>query len=452
MPAGRLAALVRAKYPGQYDNIPDAELETRILAKYPEYQKVVDAPEGLPAPPDPTQFEDRSLPTRFGEAMIKTGPPIPSVDQAVAALPAIGGTVGGVVGGIGGTVGGLGVGGVPGAIGGATLGGAGGEALRQLIQRARVEAGGKQPVPATPLEAAKDIGLGAAEQGAYEVANPILGAAARGLYSSALDVAPKVAKKFGDLVSRGLAENIPVTRGYGAKRAGELLTESGGRSRALAEAADVAGAAPVTSAELAPGLDEPLRKAANQWFQTEPLNELARLEQDLVTSRGPRSMAELEEAVREAGVRRTRGYEQQAALGPGPATRAEADIAVTNRARELLQERTPGLKAEKQRAKELLGLTKVLEKKRPTPLTATDVALYGTGGVVGSLLGGPIGAALGTSGAAYANALLKSPLAKSTTAIAIKKLARPALEALRYRSLLSMLGAEDDTNPPPNPQ
>src|SRR4030095_14300542 len=35
--AGRLAALIRSKYPGAYDDMDDATLERTVLAKYPEY-------------------------------------------------------------------------------------------------------------------------------------------------------------------------------------------------------------------------------------------------------------------------------------------------------------------------------------------------------------------------------------------------------------------------------
>lgn len=96
-----------------------------------------------------------------------TAPPAPPPREEpgiVKALPAIGGAVGGIAGGVGGTVAGVGVGGLPGAVGGAALGGAGGEAARQLIDRIiGVEA------PATPGEAAGEIGKSAAVQGATEL-------------------------------------------------------------------------------------------------------------------------------------------------------------------------------------------------------------------------------------------------------------------------------------------
>jgi hypothetical protein len=40
-----LAQMVRAKYPGAYDDIPDAQLEAQVLAKHPEYQDLATPPQ-----------------------------------------------------------------------------------------------------------------------------------------------------------------------------------------------------------------------------------------------------------------------------------------------------------------------------------------------------------------------------------------------------------------------
>lgn len=82
-------------------------------------------------------------------------------DVAVNAIPAVAGAVGATIGGIGGSAFGMGVGGVPGAAGGAALGTAGGEALKQLVNRAR-----GAEAPATMTEAATDIAIPALESGA----------------------------------------------------------------------------------------------------------------------------------------------------------------------------------------------------------------------------------------------------------------------------------------------
>src|SRR5687767_4998223 len=115
---GPLAAKVRAKYPGVYDDLDDATLERQVLAKYPQYADLAE-PEEVPAP--------------GGDQLLQNIKNIGG--QAVKALPMIAGAAGGVIGGIGGTVAGMGIGGVPGAIGGAALGGAAGESIQQIIAR-----------------------------------------------------------------------------------------------------------------------------------------------------------------------------------------------------------------------------------------------------------------------------------------------------------------------------
>jgi hypothetical protein len=50
--AASLARLIRARYPGAYDDVADAVLERRVVAKYPEYRKVVCwLPAWIPAEP-----------------------------------------------------------------------------------------------------------------------------------------------------------------------------------------------------------------------------------------------------------------------------------------------------------------------------------------------------------------------------------------------------------------
>lgn len=142
----------------------------------------------------------------------------------VKALPFIVGTVGGTIGGAGGTVAGFGVGGVPGALGGAAVGGAGGEAVRQLIDRAiGVQA------PETAGEAAAGIGLAGAEQAAYEGGGRVIGAGVkavgRPIMQAAIKATPEGARA---AISAGLTR----TRA-GAAKLMELLGEHGQRVRMM---------------------------------------------------------------------------------------------------------------------------------------------------------------------------------------------------------------------------
>ena len=48
---GQLAAKIRAKYPGAYDDLSDADLEQKILVKYPQYQDLVEEKPEEATPP-----------------------------------------------------------------------------------------------------------------------------------------------------------------------------------------------------------------------------------------------------------------------------------------------------------------------------------------------------------------------------------------------------------------
>ena len=59
---GKLAALIRTKYPGQYDDMDDDSLESAILAKYPDYADLVEeTPELTNSPKDVTKFVNSTI-------------------------------------------------------------------------------------------------------------------------------------------------------------------------------------------------------------------------------------------------------------------------------------------------------------------------------------------------------------------------------------------------------
>src|SRR5580765_757178 len=171
MPATRaqLAAEIRKTNP-QFKDLSDIESEAYVGAQDPRYREIFERARGvlapttqeyaanLPAsvagtPRDPTRLEDNSPGEVFQERLLKSmptpgagmikgvlGPGAPtSVDQAVQDIPPVAMAVGGIAG--------TALGGPAGAVGLAGLSGAGGEKLRQMIQRAR----GKENL--TPEEA-----------------------------------------------------------------------------------------------------------------------------------------------------------------------------------------------------------------------------------------------------------------------------------------------------------
>jgi|SRR5690242_9757346 len=63
------AQKIKAKYPGTYDDIPDAELTTRILAKYPQYRDMVDfnvQAQSGPAPQTDEELATQAMANMFG--------------------------------------------------------------------------------------------------------------------------------------------------------------------------------------------------------------------------------------------------------------------------------------------------------------------------------------------------------------------------------------------------
>jgi hypothetical protein len=104
-----------------------------------------------------------------------------AVDYGSNLLPAAGGLTGGTVGAAAGPVT---------AVGGAALGGAAGESARQLVRRAM-----GWEVPQTSMDAAKDIGVEGAKQGAYEAGGRIVGALGKGLAPKMAEVAAAPGKR-----------------------------------------------------------------------------------------------------------------------------------------------------------------------------------------------------------------------------------------------------------------
>lgn len=116
---GKLAGIIRSKYPGAYDDMDDATLETSVLAKYPQYADLAkdDGPQAV-SPDEPGTFAGgfiRSLKQQAPEY----------ARSALNALPGVGALVGGVLS----TPETFGAGTVPGI----ALGAGAGRGLRDLI-------------------------------------------------------------------------------------------------------------------------------------------------------------------------------------------------------------------------------------------------------------------------------------------------------------------------------
>jgi hypothetical protein len=470
-----MLAALRARNPSLAD-LSDTEIEAITGRSDPRLRDFFDQargalpPSGLEAPPDPSQYDAgggigaaaTTLNTMRDVGLAREVPKlkVPTAEEAleggIASIPAVSGTIGGIAAVPAAAAGGVATGGgaaVPIEMLGSGGMGAAGEGLRQWIQEKR----GKESL--TPEQKREAIAKEFVIQSTIPAVTVPIKAGARYLYKGALDAGANVLNRFdiNRLVERGLEEKILASRGGGAK-AGELLAESGERSKQIARAADARGVAGVFSTEMRPGLDEPLNKAINEWTPSESLDILAKKESDLLTARTtPRSMVEMERAVREGNIRSADAYAAASKLGGSPGVAAQADKALTDRGRQLLEQRVPEIVPEKQKASELLGITKLLKsKKEPSPLNSIDLGVGTLTGAAGVGALGPYGAILGPL-AIMGMKGLRSPFGRSVAAQVTEHagvpLTRAGAELVRYRdALLRLLGTQDDQQQtPPTP-
>lgn len=200
---GQLAAKVRAQYPGVYDDLDDAALEAKVVAKYPEYQD-------LAAPP-------------------AAAPPAKPAPSMMETLMSLGPTIGGAVGGIAGGVPGAAIGGAAGvgyrdlAKHGAELPGAAMDVLRNLIDQPGATLKGAAEGMGQGL---KDSGIEGGLQALYELGGNVVTkgvkSGARAVYRGYLkpSLAEKAVAKANPIVETAISEALPITRSGAAKAQG----------------------------------------------------------------------------------------------------------------------------------------------------------------------------------------------------------------------------------------
>lgn len=202
---GQLAARMRAKFPGAYDDLPDDVLEQKIVSKYPEYRDLAD-------------------PKNVSGSGTGTADNRDTIDKVMDWVPTAAGMAGGILGGTAGTIFGMGVGAAPGAIGGATVLGAGGEAVRRIVQNIRH---GITP-DTTGMSELKGIALEGGAQGAYEaggqVAAKALTKGGQVLYRKLLkpSISERLAERAPEIVDTGLRERV---NPFSVKSVGRLEPE-----------------------------------------------------------------------------------------------------------------------------------------------------------------------------------------------------------------------------------
>lgn len=218
-----LAQLVRAKYPGAYDDMTDQQLEMAVKQKYPG------AYDDIPTTPDPVG-------DAAGKAEHLKGP-MSLTDRALSLLPTIAGAVGGIAGARFG---------LPGrAVAGGAAGGAG-ELVRGGINMAR----GVPWAPENATELLKGAGKEALIQGGLEVVGaPVVGAAksaGRAMVENAVRPPISLQREFPDVIDTIVEKRIPVGKGIidrrpGSQQAAEQLKGLSLELRSLLSKANAAG-------------------------------------------------------------------------------------------------------------------------------------------------------------------------------------------------------------------
>jgi len=353
-------------------------------------------------------------------------------DTAVDSLPLVGGSVGGLLGMAGGPVG---------AAGGAALGGAGGEAWKQNINRMR----GKK-APGSMGEAATDIGVSGAVQGASEAAGGLIG---KGLvkggekvYRGLLKPSKGLRDSFGgdDMVRTLLDEGVTISR-KGGEKVESLLGESRGKAMRMVRSAPPSS--PVQPKEIM-GQFAPVVKTLRDRADVGQANELGK-----VGARGKALTRTLSRGVDTVRAQELKETAQSAASGAyrqlerGGAKQLGGDDlldeATARGFRQAVEKRVPGVAAQNQRTQKLLGGHRAVEDaiERSSNNNAVGGMRDLIAAGVGSSVAGPAGASVG-----LLSRLLTSPRPGSGAAILMDRTGKkvPIDDVIRLLTLATQEG------------
>lgn len=277
------------------------------------------------------------------------------------------------------------------AVGAAALGGGGGEAGRQLINRARGRGG-----PETAGEALTDIGREGAVQGAAAAVGQGLvrtaGAAARPLMNSAVRAGKMLKREFGDIAGHALKYRVPVGKNVmlpflqkGSTKAGEMRGASGAELERVLTEMEARGHK-LTVTDLLNYVNRRIKSMAKNPVTAEESAALSGLRKELVervnprgpkgrmtkpTKLAPRAVHEVKTAAQK---RATRYYRAEAGgANPevvGPKQTFNRDLARGSRA--ALENLDPRYGPINRRTQELIGLERAVsnaELRDPPPMS-----------------------------------------------------------------------------------
>lgn len=432
---GKLAAMVRAKYPGAYDDMDDTTLEKSVLAKYPQY---ADLAQDEPQPQaEPSMLSRASELAKNAVPILKAPQMIGGALRTMAAHPVETGAIAGGMLAVPLTGGAS----IPAALAAAGLGGAGGAGLGAIYGAAT----GNENTPQTSGDVLATMGKEGAMQAAAEGGGRLIsGALAKGgraLYNRALRPATKMTEKYGDLVGAGLQEGLPV----GASRTAQsrMVSSKGAADQLVAQAEAAGRTVPATAVtdKYVPLLD----KAA----QRESIGvggdaaEIAAREQafNAANPSGQISPMAAHAMKREADAMSSTA---QNALHRGAASNDMTALlhdATRSGLKEGLEGIAPGLAEQNARTSQLYGLSRALRTAEQRPQALTHLASTAAG--IGGLMSGDNSVdrlGRGAVGSLMLEAAM-SPRAQSRAAIGLAKIAGvPAAQMIRAVLLAQMNG------------
>lgn len=378
-----LAQRVRAKYPGQYDDLSDAELETRVLAKHPEYGDLrrTKADEGdakLMASHEKPVDRAEALDTAMG-VIGRAGLIIPGGDIGEAAMrlvgnpknaPALGAAAASAA------TGGAAV--LPAALA-ATAGGAGGSVAKNAAEYFA----GIKPAPSQGemlTDAAKEGAIQGATQAAGGAIAKGAGALGRGMYTMALGAPKALRAEFPGLVQTGIEEGVIPATQAGVTKATAARTAS---SKA---AADIVANSPAAQAgiriptrDVTQGLNPLRTEVAARPEANVARDAIGAFEANMMASH-PRgfNLQELVKTKSAAQDAAEAAYEAAKTSGAAGMS-AEANEAIAKRARGIIEHFAPEVGPQNAKTQALIGLQRAMKDASLKPYVLRGVLGAGSG-------------------------------------------------------------------------
>lgn len=422
-----LATRVRAKFPGQYDDLADADLEAKVIAKHPEYRDLA-TPQKTEQPGMLSQAWDgaKDLASR-GLNFVKQHPAeTGAMVGGMAAVPLTGGAS------------------LLPAMAAAGLGGAGGAGLGMIAGAV----GGSPNIPTTSGGVLRTMG----EQGALQAGAEAGGRAVQGvlrsgagrLYQSVLKPTLAARIENPNLVKTALQNAIPVSAG-GVDKAGQLIGDSMGKADALVQDAASLPNTGIDPRRAVGGITQAVKDVRGLPVarpQMQAIGDYGR--QYLAEHPGPLSLPDAQASVRATDKFYNPAYRATMDRGnPITSGQTAAALGINNETRGLLRDAVPGLKGQNAVTQGLAGVRDAVERRtgqlgNNSVMGMQHAINAGVGGLVGTTEGGKSG--LGTFAAMEA---LTNPAIASRLAIgAFKGASFPMSQAMRAALLAQLAGGD----------